>query len=128
MRTYMYVIRDGVVDGRPRYVIKEYWREGGRELHTRRVVSLGTDADPAAALAAKKRQLAAKKRRLARLGPRQAKEEQRLDRSIARLCIDIAKIEMFLGGPRVLVIARDGPRLYQRTPPRPRPAAARDQL
>jgi hypothetical protein len=100
--------------GRVYYRIMEWWREGGKR-HCVPVVSLGTNADPAEALAEKKRRRAGLKRRLARLGPGAVKERERLDRSLRRLSIDIAKVEMYLGGPRLLVITPCGGIIYQRT-------------
>lgn len=101
-------------DGRTYFCIAEDWKDGGK-WRNRSVVGLGADADPAAALVAKRRRLARQKRRLARLRPRQVKARERIEKSISRLSIEIAKVEMFLGGPRVMVITRDGARLYQRT-------------
>jgi hypothetical protein len=116
----MYVSRNQA-DDRVYYRIVDSWWEGGKR-RCKGVVGLGTIADPAAALAAKKRRLAGQKRRLARLRPGQVRRREQIERSISRLQIDIAKVEMFLGGPRVMVISRDGTRLYQRTDAaRPRP-------
>jgi hypothetical protein len=106
-------VRRTRVDGVDYYRIIEAWRERGK-LRNRHVVSLGTISDPAAALAAKKRRFVLQKRRRARLRPGQVKARQRIERSLSRLAIEIAKVEMFLGGPRLLVVAGDGIRFYQR--------------